>query len=215
MDRAGFFLRLRAGFGVWRYYTGGDFQQTAPVLPPSAACGLLCVLADAPWESLNVARVAVGRLREAEPQRVLQHTLVHPTKSVDAAGYGAAHGEKFWTRPARRPFLSGIDVVVGIQAPAETAECLCAALADGPILWAGDTCFGFERVEVVGEVGHAEWAAPVPGGSGPAFPLDVRVDRADATKSVRRLFRWSPDLAEAWVKYAKAEAAKRGHTAVG
>jgi len=199
------FLRCRAKIGTWRQFTTGDFQPSALLPPPSVAKGLFLTLARAvDWKEFDGAEVAVGRVSEAEPFRVYQHMWVFPVGSSEREKMvrsGADHGtscEKYHMRPSIREFLCGIDVVLGLRASPEIVTRVRAGLTDGPILWAGDTCLLWDDVSEEAPLPDLHWAVRVPGGTGPAFPLDCQVDRTCAASSRRALFRWGSS--PSWVR---------------
>lgn len=197
MERKEVYLRCRAPFGTWRPFSSGMISSCSAVMPPSAAKGLILGLTGEAggWDAVEGGEVAVGRVREGTLNWTLQQLMVHASDNGFIKKRSGDHGQKSWVRPAWRPFLAGVDFVIGLRAAAPFVARLATALESAPVPWAGDTCFLWEELTLAEVPPPTFWAVPVPGGEGVAFPLDVRVDRTDQSASVRRLFRFSHEPA--------------------
>jgi CRISPR-associated protein Cas5t len=132
-------LRIRAPFAAFRSFQAGVYRATAPIMPPSAAYGLVLNLAGiemrdpAPGpttlirQDLPPLRLAIGlpskQLSNGEtvPKTVSEVcTLYQQLHSYPVGISGQelkqrTHGAKYWIVPVRREFLVGLDIVLGIQ----------------------------------------------------------------------------------------------------
>ena len=126
-------LRLRAPFAAFRWLQAGVYRATSPVIPPSAAWGLVLNLAHIDTrmttgkevEKSGVTgirpdepplRLAVGSC--AEPGKAVLYQQLH-SYPVGNSGKELAprtHGAKYWIAPVRREILVGLDCLLGVQA---------------------------------------------------------------------------------------------------
>lgn len=138
---ANLWLRVRAPFAAFRGFQAGVYRSTAPVMPPSAAYGLILNLAGIEMRgSLNTPttliredvpcfRLAIGvpakilptgnSVPETESEVCTFYQQLH-TYPVGNSGKKdlkpRTHGAKYWITPARREFLVGLDSVLGVEA---------------------------------------------------------------------------------------------------
>lgn len=223
-------LHLRAPFAAFRWMQAGVWRGTSPVMPPSAAWGLVLNLAgietraqgqgvttlvrpDAPC--LEIAFASRG-----EPERASLYQQLHgyPVGNSGKELQARTHGSKYWIAPARRELLVGFEMVLGVKGPADLLERVRAGLRGalpGPrygLPFAGDNNLLFDRIEELSNPPESRWYTPVrrdqPRRSG-SCRLTVGIDRADASRTTSALFApiasgsaLPPD--EAWVTVPRA-----------
>jgi CRISPR-associated protein Cas5t len=221
-------LHLRAPFAAFRWLQAGVWRGTSPVIPPSAAWGLVLNLAaidtrlpgsgpttlvrpDAP-----AFEVAIARVDDVEPERCVLYQQLHsyPVGTSGKEFRPRTHGAKYWIAPVRREILVGLNVILGVRAD----EQLVARVRDGlagrldadryGLPFAGDNNLLFDRIDVLNEAPAVRWYIPVEEGAG-ARPgscrLTVSIDRADSSRTKSALFAPAPTAErvpppEAWVR---------------
>ena len=204
-------LRLRAPFAAFRWMQAGVYRATSPVIPPSAAWGLVLNLAgvetrgeddgtttqiraDAPPLCL-----AIGAVHEPEVSSIYQQLHGYPVGSASKHLAPGTRGAKYHIAPVRREILVGFDCVLGVQAAEDglldqVARGLRGEL-NGPrygLPFAGDNNLLFDRIDVVQSPPAARWYAPLDErqterGAG-SCRLTVAIDRRDASRTDTRLF---------------------------
>lgn len=223
---ARFYLRVRAPFAAFRWMQAGVFRATSPVIPPSAAWGLVLNLAgietrgddgittqvrpDAPSLRIAVGRHGEG-LGEDEPVEtaVLYQQLHSYRVDLDdkaEALASMAHGSKYWIAPARRELLVGMDVVIGVEAD-DTG--LASSVNDGlegrlaapryGLPFAGDNNCLIDRIELLDAPPVSRWYGRVSGAEGPrpgSCRLTIGIDRADSSRTTSGLFAPMPASSE-------------------
>jgi CRISPR-associated protein Cas5t len=223
-------LRLDAPFSAWRWLQAGVYRATFPVIPPSAAWGLVLNLAgietrgslaevvtpiraDAP-----ALEIAVGIQRAGQRSVLYQQLHSYPVGSSGAELKARTFGNKYWIAPAKREVLVGLVALVAARgAPAiidRVTEGLAGRLTDPRygLPFAGDNQFLFSRIDVVPVHAPARWYEPV-SGNDPAREttrLTTNIDRGDASRTVAPLFapgERGPCPPGAWVRVGPAAAA--------
>ncbi len=210
-----FYLRVRARFAAFRWMQAGVFRATAPIVPPSAAWGLVLNLAgvetrggddgvttlvrsDAP-----PLRISVGRHGDArEPETAVLYQQLHGYRiDLDEKATELArqtHGAKYWIAPARRELLVGLDAVIAV----ETADGpLAQRVVDGlagrlpgaryGLPFAGDNSFLIDRIDWSEAPPKARWYERVTAGEGPregSCRLTVAIDRSDSSRTTSGLY---------------------------
>jgi CRISPR-associated protein Cas5t len=216
-------LRLDAPFSAWRWLQAGVFRGTFPVIPPSAAWGLVLNLAgietrgsltevvtpirtDAP-----ALDIAVGVRRHGERSTLFQQLHSYPVGKSGETLKARTRGNKYWIAPVKREVLVGLIAVVGVRGPRimldRVAKGLSGELADHRygLPFAGDNQFLFSDIKVVGPEEEAHWYEPVTG-EDPARQttrLTTNIDRGDASRTEAPLFapgEWGPCPSGAWVR---------------
>jgi CRISPR-associated protein Cas5t len=222
-----FYVRVRAPFAAFRWLQAGSYRATSPVVPPSAAWGLVLNLAgiDTRGEDDGVStltipeapafEVAVGAV--GAPERVTLYQQLHgyPVGNSGKELADRSHGAKYWIAPVRRELLVGFDAVVGVR----TADAgLRQRVVDGlggsvnqhryGLPFAGDNNFLVDRVDVLDNPPPALWYEQVGTVSKPragSCRLTVRIDRADSSRTLTALFAptelapSAPESAWTWV----------------
>ena len=207
-------LHLQAPFAAFRWMQAGVYRATSPVIPPSAAWGLVLNLAGIEtrlWggaETTQVRpdapplRLAIGRVRAAEVGTLFQQLHGYPVGSSGKELAPKAFGSKYWIAPARREVLVGLDCVVGVQALEPGLLDLVRRGLAGELTqdryglpFAGDNNFLFDRIDVVQTPPPAHWFARLAADDGPApgsCRLTVGIDRADSSRTTNVLFAPTP-----------------------
>lgn len=192
-----FYLRVRAPFAAFRPMMAGVLRPTMPVMPYSAAWGLLLNLAGIESrgpltgvttglrEGLPALRLALGEVPQADergepgpPQHERRASLYQQlhTYPVGSSGKELAertHGAKYWIAPTRRELLVDLDLVVACEAPASLLERVRRGLAgtlEEPrygLPFAGDNNLLFDELAVLERAPEARWYTPLREGEGP------------------------------------------------
>jgi CRISPR-associated protein Cas5t len=140
-------LRIRAPFAAFRGFQAGVYRSTSPIMPPSAAFGLVLNLAGIEMrdstpgmttlirKDLPCLKLAIGiPARSLENGKITPEnnseicTLYQQLHSYPVGNSGKddlkprTHGAKFWITPVRREVLVGLDMVLGVQADSNILE---------------------------------------------------------------------------------------------
>lgn len=221
-------LRLTAPFAAFRWMQAGVWRGTSPVMPPSAAWGLVLNLAgietrapDAGTTTLirddaPALQLAMARGPTAGPERgsLYQQLHTYPVGNSGKALKARSHGNKYWIAPVRRELLVGFDMLLGVRADEALLERVRRGLRgelEEPrygLPFAGDNNLMFDRIEVLASPPAACWYTPVErrhGQRAGTCRLTIGIDRADASRTTSALFAplseqcaSPPD--EAWVR---------------
>lgn len=208
-------LRLRARFAAYRWLQAGVYRATSPIIPPSAAWGLLLNLAHIETRDLALTAkrtspvtltrhdapplcLAIGAVRPAERAVLYQQLHSYPVGQSGKEFAPRTHGAKYWIAPVRRELLVDFDALVGARG---TDPALLQRIADGlagrldapryGLPFAGDNSFLFDRIDVLDAPCTARWYTPVdPDDRGRlgSCRLTVAIDRADASRTRSVLF---------------------------
>lgn len=211
MTSTTFWVLAEAPQAAFKGLTGGSYRPSYPIMPPTAAWGMI----------LNLARINTNRAMEGRNKlssvkfdlpsgRVAIGVRYHPTKStlytqahhylVGSAGKELAaqcHGQKSWIAPVTREILIDLSMVIGVQCSTEIRSRVEAAISGDlkdprfSIPFAGESGFMFSSLSLVDEPPMAFWYRPVLPGEDPqpgVCSLPVKVDFADSAKSCYRLF---------------------------
>lgn len=205
-------LRIRAPFAAFRGFQAGVYRSTAPVMPPSAALGLLLNLAgiemrDRADEPITLIRsdipclyLAIGTVAENKSEVCTLYQQLH-TYPVGNSGKDdlkpRTKGAKYWITPARREFLVGLDMVLGVQAEHELINQIKKGLRGEleqsryGLPFAGDNNFLFDRIDILNEPPPTLWYVKMQADDPPmrgSYRLTVSIDRADNSKTVSLLY---------------------------
>jgi CRISPR-associated protein Cas5t len=180
-------LRIRAPFAAFRGFQAGVYRATAPVLPPSAAFGLVLNLAGIEMRDRTNSVTTLIRsdlpclnLAIGIPCRKLPNDVVVPEtdseictlyQQLHSYPVGASgkelktrtHGAKFWITPVRRELLVGLDMILGVQGDSGLLERVKLGLQgqlNEPrygLPFAGDNNFLFDQVDIVDELPLTRW----------------------------------------------------------
>lgn len=205
-----FYVELRAPFAAFRWLQAGVYRASHPVIPPSAAYGLVLNLAaidirgpfDRPVTAIRhdapSLRIAVGRVGPP-PEVATLYQQLH-TYPVGNSGKGAldlrAHGAKYWITPTRRELLVDNHYVVGVEAPTGLRSKVVAGLAGTlpdrayGLPFFGDNNLLLDRVDLHDAPPETVWYERWDG-RGPrrgSCRLTVRIDRDDSSRTETFLF---------------------------
>lgn len=202
-------LRVRAPFAAFRWLQAGVYRATSPIIPPSAAWGLLLnigaidsrgpdvdgttsVRADAP-----ALEIAVAALGEPETAVLYQQLHAYPVGNSGKELQARTHGAKYWIAPARREILVGLDCLVAARGPTEVLDAIHAGLRGEltasryGLLHAGDNNLLVDRVDVVDAPSPCHWYAPLRAGDSPrrgSCRLTIGINRGDSSGTTSATF---------------------------
>jgi CRISPR-associated protein Cas5t len=204
-------LRIRAPFAAFRGFQAGVYRSTSPVMPPSAAFGLILNLASIEMRDstpgvttlirsdLPCLKLAIGILPDTESEICTLYQQLH-SYPVGASGKELktrTHGAKFWITPVRRELLVNLDMVLGVQAERELLELVKQGLRGNlqepryGLPFAGDNNFLFDQIDILNELPPVLWYVKMQPDDLPmrnSYRLTVGIDRADNSKTNSYLF---------------------------
>lgn len=221
-------LRVRAPFAAFRGFQAGVYRATSPVMPPSAALGLVLNLAGIEMRASTPGQTTL--IRDDIPNLCLAIGTVAGTHSEICSLYqqlhsypvgnsgkelaSRTHGAKYWIVPVRRELLVGLDVVLGIQADSTLFKRISQGLRgelDQPrygLPFAGDNNFLFDQIDIVEAPPPTQWYVRMQATDPPrrgSCRLTVGIDRADNSKTTSLLYApvdeptvYPPDNAWTW-----------------
>jgi CRISPR-associated protein Cas5t len=209
------FVRLQAPFSAYRYFQTGGYRGTAPVIPPSAALGLLLNLAGIEMRGSMVGTVvtpirkdilclylAVGAVFFGEVSTLYQQLHIYPVNPNDPSVKEAesrTKGQKALAKMARREILAGLDCVIAVR---DTDDRLTDRIQRGlagdfngeryGLPFAGDNNFLFNQIEIVDQPPPTYWYVQVQSDAvrplRDSCHLTVGIDRADSSKTTSLLY---------------------------
>lgn len=126
-------LHICASFASFSTLRTGTYRDTMPIMPPSAAYGLILNLAGiemrgslrksiTPIRSkLPAIKLAFGRVAESnsEISVLLQNMHSYPIGQTGAERKAKAQGTKYWIEPTYREIIVNLDMMLGVQADSE------------------------------------------------------------------------------------------------
>jgi CRISPR-associated protein Cas5t len=140
-----FWLYARAPFAAFRWMQAGKWRATSPVIPPSAAWGLLLNLAHIDTRELESWReglttlirpdapsmqLAVGTLRYAQPpcapepiverSALYQQLHSYPVGASSRTLAERTHGAKYHIAPIHRELLCDVELQIGVRTEDDT-----------------------------------------------------------------------------------------------
>jgi CRISPR-associated protein Cas5t len=203
-------LRVRAPFAAYRWMQAGAFRATMPVMPPSAAHGLVLNLAgiETRGDTSRVStpirpdvpcfEVAVGASRPAATASVLQQLHAYPVGSASRELAARTFGAKYHIAPVRREILVDCDFTIGVRGhSSELAERIRAGLVGTlrarryGLPFAGDNNFLLDRIDVLAQPDEVTWYERFAWEGGVrvgSTRLTVGIDREDASRTTLLLF---------------------------
>ncbi len=205
-------LRIRAPFAAFRGFQAGVYRATSPVMPPSAALGLVLNLAGIEMRyrtsepitlicsDIPCLKLAFGTVAENKSEICTLYQQLH-TYPVGNSGKEdlkpRTKGAKYWITPSRRELLVGLDMVLGVQAKEElinqVRKGLCGELNKPRygLPFAGDNNFLFDRIDILDKPPPTLWYVQMQADNPPmrgSYRLTVGIDRADNSKTVSLLY---------------------------
>jgi CRISPR-associated protein Cas5t len=205
-------LRIRAPFAAYRGFQAGVYRSTMPIMPPSAALGLVLNLAGIEMrtgldksttqirEDIPHLQLAIGAVDGSESEVCSLYQQLH-SYPVGNSGKETlkplAKGAKFWIVPVRRELLVGLDIIIGIQEFEDLFERICQGLRGElndrryGLPFAGDNNFLFDRIDIIDSPPLTHWYEKMASDSLPrkrSQRLTVGIDRLDNSKTTSYLF---------------------------
>jgi CRISPR-associated protein Cas5t len=162
-----FWLKIHAPFAAFRGFQAGVYRSTAPVMPPSAAYGLVLNLAGIEMrdysnpktteilKDLLSLQLAIGVLKTPEKSSVYQQLHSYPVGNSGKELAPLTKGAKFWITPVRREILIDYVGIIGVKTDDETLrkkieKGLCGEInREYGLPFAGDNNFLFDKIEVI------------------------------------------------------------------
>lgn len=163
-----FWLKIHAPFAAFRGFQAGVYRNTAPVIPPSAAYGLVLNLAGIEMrdysnkktteilEDLLSLRLAIGVIQKPDTATAYQQLHSYPVGNSGKDLAKLTKGAKFWITPVRREMLIDYKGVIGVQTEdenlfEEVKKGLRGELKNPRygLPFAGDNNFLFDKIEIL------------------------------------------------------------------
>lgn len=206
-----FWIEIRAPFAAFRGFQAGVYRSTAPVIPPSAAYGLILNLAGIEMRDygnaktteirtdLTPIRLAIGVQKAAEKSSVYQQLHSYPVGNSGKELAPLTKGAKFWITPVRREMLIDYRGFIGVQTDDETLPEKIEKGLRGELEtnryglpFAGDNNLLFDEIKIIDEppkdvvwyVRHQPDDAQVKG----SYRLTVGINRTDNSKTTSFVF---------------------------
>lgn len=206
------YLRIQARFAAFRWMQAGVYRATSPVIPPSAAWGLVLNLAHIDTRDPATYTAVTTGIRPDAPRLCLAVGIVEPSEiatlyqqlhsyPVGNSGKELAprtRGSKYWIAPVRRELLVNFHNVIGVRSPDSALLDRIAAGLRGQLTepryglpFAGDNNFLFDRIDIDKQPPPARWYTRVAATQTPprgSCRLTVAIDRSDQSRTESRLF---------------------------
>ena len=202
-------LQLKAPFAAFRWMQAGVWRGTSPVIPPSAAWGLVLNLAgietraEAPGVTTLVREdaprfeLAIASNGRGERSSLYQQLHSYPVGSSGKELQALTHGQKYWIVPVRRELLVDFDAVLGVRADESLLQRVVEGLAGGlsdhryGLPFAGENNLLFDRIEALPSSPPVRWYTPVKRAEARregSCRLTIGIDREDASRTTSALF---------------------------
>ncbi|MDY6897996.1 MAG: CRISPR-associated protein Cas5 [Cyanobacteriota bacterium] len=225
------FFQLKASFASFRPFQSGASRSTTPVIPPSAAYGLLLNIAGIEQrdevdsaitlikEDLPQIEIAIAQVTQPQTAVITQQLHQYPVGASGKELAQTTHGCKYWIAPVKRQVLVDLDLIIGVRTEQWLYNRIIQGLngeLDEPrygLPFAGDNNFLFDSIEAIENIPMARWYSPIKQGNYPVEPgycrLTVWIDRADSSNTNIEVFAPSafclhpPD--NSWIKLPKSQ----------
>lgn len=227
-----FWLKLRAPFAAFRAFQAGVYRSTSPVMPPSAAYGLVLNLAGIEMRGplngvttlirpgLPRLRIAVGLLKQAEKTSLYQQLHSYPVGTSGTVKELAplTHGAKFWITPVRREVLINYEGVIGVQTSDEDLPRQVAGGLRGDLEiqryglpFAGDNNYLFDTIELADQppanvLWYNRFQPHDPARKG-TCRLSVGINRSDNSQTTSFIYAPATEITEATWTWTPSEPA--------
>lgn len=205
------YLRIKAPFAAFRPFQSGSFRSTTPVPSFSTVYGLLLNLAGIeqrqavegnvtlikPKAELPKLAIAIGQVKPSSVSFVNQQLHNYLVGNSGKEFAGRTFGSKYWIAPVRREILVDLDLIIGLQAPAEFWQKIDQGLKGETVInryglpFAGDNNFLFDEIYAVETPDLARWYCPLEPDSRPnqgACRLTLWIDRENNTQTTIQVF---------------------------
>jgi CRISPR-associated protein Cas5t len=229
---------VRGPFARFQPYSAGNYRATMKFMPHSAAYGLILHLAgiesrlDSPNFSetqirpdLPPARIAVGAVGRFPTVHVgCQQMHNYPVGPAGKHHAPDCFGQKYNVQFSKREYLTNLSAAIAVDASQDLLERIrrgVLGVSGAPedkrgVIFLGDRDFEASHVSIADEIPTAYWYRPVEpeeriGDMRHSTYLTIRVDRADSSKTLSKLFCPVPEPtsripAEAWQDCGQAPA---------
>ncbi len=204
-------LHIRAPFASFYTLRTGTYRDTMPIMPPSAAYGLILNLAGIEMRgslqksitpirsNLPHIKLAFGRVAgsNSEISVLLQNFHTYPIGETGKERKAKTHGNKYWIEPTYREVIVNLNMMLGVKAKPELIFLIRRELEgkSDPSYYgfpfAGDNNFLFDRIDCLDEPLPTHWFVHSdsnlelePG----AVSMTVEIDRQNPSKTKSLLF---------------------------
>jgi CRISPR-associated protein Cas5t len=223
-----FWLHIRAPFAAFRGFQAGVYRSTSPVMPPSAAYGLVLNLAGIEMRGspdgvttsirrdLPRLRLAIGVLNQPARASLYQQLHSYPVGNSGKELAELTHGAKYWIVPVRREMLVDYDGVIGVQTSDEGLRELVGKGLRGELEkgryglpFAGDNNYLYDNIEIFNEPpAGTTWYAHFGPDESPrkgTCRLTIGIDRTDNSRTTTSVFAPAPVLSDSVWTWTPAE----------
>lgn len=223
-----FWLHIRAPFAAFRGFQAGVYRSTGPVMPPSAAYGLVLNLAGIEMRGspdgvassirrdLPRLRLAIGVLNQPARASLYQQLHSYPVGNSGKELAELTHGAKYWIVPVRRELLVDYDGVIGVQTSDEGLRELVGKGLRGELEkgryglpFAGDNNYLYDNIEFFNEApAGITWYARFGPDESPrkgTCRLTIGIDRTDNSRTTTSVFAPTPVLSDSVWTWTPAE----------
>ena len=204
-------LHIRAPFACFSTLRTGTYRDTMPIMPPSAAYGLILNLAGIEMRgsfrksitpirsNLPHVKLAFGLVAgsNSEISVILQNMHSYPIGQTGKERKIKTYGSKYWIEPTYREVIVNLNMMLGVKADLELISQIRQGLngeSDRPFYgfpFAGDNNFLFDRIDCLDKPLSTHWFVRSnsdlelePG----AVSLTVEIDRQDLSQTKTLLF---------------------------
>jgi CRISPR-associated protein Cas5t len=209
-------LHVRAPFATYSTLRAGTYRDTMPIMPPSAAYGLILNLAGIEMRGnpnqpitpiradLPPLKLAFGRVAGtfSEVSVLLQHMHNYPVGSTGKEHKPKTHGSKHGIEPTCRETIVNLDMMLGIIADPVLISRVKQGLTGEDDLprygfpFAGDNSYLFDRIDCMDEPLPSHWFVAIDSNlqlETGAVSLTVEIDRLSPSKTKSLLFAATKD----------------------
>lgn len=202
-----FWLRASAPFAAFRWMQAGVWRATSPVIPPSAAWGLVLNLvgietrlaSDGPTTLVRpdapAFEVAIASLLEPERGSMYQQLHSYPVGNASEHLAEGTRGAKYHILPVRREMLIGFDAVVAVRTKTGELRDRARRGLKGELEqrryglpFAGDNNFLFDRLDVLDEAPAARWYTRTSRARRGTCRLTIGIDRSDPSRTTTAIY---------------------------
>ncbi len=204
-------LHIRAPFASFSTLRTGTYRDTMPIMPPSAAYGLILNLAGIEMRgslkksitpirsNLPYIKLAFGRVAgcNSEISVLLQNMHSYPIGQTGKERKAKTHGNKYWIEPTYREIIINLEMMLGVKAEPKLISLVRQELegkSEQPYYgfpFAGDNNFLFDRIDCLDKPLPTHWFVRSdsnlelePG----AINLTVEIDRQNPSQTTSLLF---------------------------
>lgn len=225
-----FWLRIRAPFAAFRGFQAGVYRSTSPVMPPSAAYGLVLNLAGIEMRDASDGattlicpdvprlKLAIGLVKVPERNSLYQQLHGYRVGTDEKTKMMAAltKGAKYQIVPVRREVLIDYESVIGVQTFDESLRAQVKRGLRGELEtrryglpFAGDNNFLFDSIEIVDQPpADIFWYTRFHPNDTPrkgTCRLTVGINREDNSKTTSFIYAPTSELTEAVWTWTPAE----------